>query len=170
MNAPRRFALRTIALTLVAALLWLGASGCSRSDRAAEKVRTRSAADGAPGKLIAGRRYADELAQVDATIAGLSARVEKQENAPSACEQAAAMHLQRARLTGDYADYAAAESLIARAFAISPPGAGPFLTRAQLNFTMHRMALVEADLQAEERSLMIDDATRSSITALRANV
>ncbi|HWN81036.1 MAG TPA: hypothetical protein VNM87_02965, partial [Candidatus Udaeobacter sp.] len=161
---PDRRRLAFHALTLAVTLLWIGAPGCSRHEAKKE------AAVPAAGAAKSGRTYAQELAQLEATIAGLNARIQQQENAPSAYEQAAGAHLQRARLTGDYADYAAAESLITRAFAISPPGAGPFLTRAHLNFTLHRLAPIEADLKAEERSVMVDDATRADITALRANI
>jgi tetratricopeptide (TPR) repeat protein len=114
--------------------------------------------------------YAAELARVEARIAALTARAGVRAISPFAYEQAAAAHLARARLTADYADYAHAESLLARAFAVSPAGAGPFLARAALHLTLHRLDHVEPDLAATERATVIDDPTRAAIAGLRADL
>lgn len=45
----------------------------------------------------------------------------------------------RAKLTGNYADFAAAQAAVDRAFASAPPGTGPHLTAAMLAFSLHRL-------------------------------
>jgi tetratricopeptide (TPR) repeat protein len=52
----------------------------------------------------------------------------------------------RAKLTGNYGDYAAAQAALDRAFAAAPPGTGPHLTAASLAFSLHRLADAEAML------------------------
>lgn len=49
----------------------------------------------------------------------------------------------RARMTGDYADYAAAQAALDRAFALAEPGAGPHQSQLALAMAMHRLAQAE---------------------------
>src|SRR6185503_3272314 len=51
----------------------------------------------------------------------------------------------RARFTGGLDDYAEAEQVLARAFATAAAD-GPLLTRASLNFSLHRLTRMDADL------------------------
>jgi tetratricopeptide (TPR) repeat protein len=83
---------------------------------------------------------------------------------------AAMAHAERARLTGEYEDYVAADALLDRAFAIAPAGAGPFLERASLDFTLHRLPRIEPALAAAERAILVDVPTRAAILSLRADV
>ncbi len=87
-----------------------------------------------------------------------------------ALEQLASAHLERARLTGAYGDYAAAESLIAAAFRRAPVGAGPFMLRASLSFSLHRLDRVEGDLRQEERRVVLDGPARAAIEGMRGDV
>jgi tetratricopeptide (TPR) repeat protein len=61
--------------------------------------------------------------------------------------QAASLWLRRARLTGSYDDYAAAEALLDRAFRTAPPTTGPIATRLALNLSLHRLGQVPRDLE-----------------------
>lgn len=84
-------------------------------------------------------------------------------------ESLAGAFVNRAHLTGDYTDFARAESLYARAFLVAPKGAGPFLARAQLHFSLHRLDRMEADLRAEERAIVIQPDVAHGLLALRAD-
>ena len=84
--------------------------------------------------------------------------------------QLASLYAERARLTGSYKDYDRAEAAIGRAFDIAPDGSGPFLARASLNFTLHRLDAVEADLVAAENRGHHSNETASAIALLRARV
>jgi tetratricopeptide (TPR) repeat protein len=84
-------------------------------------------------------------------------------------ERAANAHMSRGRLRDDWNDYAAGDSLMTRAFEIAPEGAGPFLGRARLNFTMHRFDRVEGDLAKAESMILLSPRTQSEIDALRAD-
>ncbi len=92
-------------------------------------------------------QHADELARIDAELAAVLARAAAQPRGWLALERAAELHLTRARLSGSYDDYARADELITRAFTVAGDGVGPFLTRARLNFTLHRLDRVAADLE-----------------------
>ncbi len=83
---------------------------------------------------------------------------------------AASLLLSRARLTGDYDDYARAEAQVEAAFGFSPPNAGPFLTRASLNYSLHRLDRVEADLDRAASAVLLDDPTRAAIALARGKL
>jgi len=67
-------------------------------------------------------------------------------------ESLAKTYRTRAQLTGDYVDYGRARDAISLSFSIAPPGAGPFLARAQLDATMHCWDRIEPDLVRVEHS------------------
>ena len=69
-------------------------------------------------------------------------------------EALARAHMARARLSGDYRDFAAAQAAIDRAFAAAPPRTGPHLTAAILAFSLHRLADAER---------MLDQITRYAV-------
>lgn len=83
---------------------------------------------------------------------------------------AAEIRLSRARLTGSYDDYAAAEQHVDAAFSTSPEGAGPFLTRAALNYSLHRLDRVEADLDAAAGAVLVDKPTQARIALARGKL
>jgi len=111
-----------------------------------------------------------ELAELDARIAAHRARAEQREDNWLEWEFTALGLMDRARLTGDYRDFQQADEAIARAFAHASTGAGPHLTRAMLNFTVHRIDRVESDLARTERYLMLSSADRAAVRSLRADV
>ena len=93
------------------------------------------------------RTWRYQLEQVDKAIASSTKAAEGVSNSALALEQVATHYLSRARLTGDYADYKHAEELIDAAFTVHDTAFGPWKTRAQLNYTLHRMDRIEADLE-----------------------
>ncbi len=114
--------------------------------------------------------FSDALASLDTELAGLERRLEARPASPFLLDLQANALMQRGRLTGRYEDYARAESALDAAFAASPEGAGPFLTRAALNYTLHRLELVEPDLVRAESAVILGDDTRAAITGRRADL
>lgn len=123
-----------------------------------------------PGaKPVAG--YADVLKRLDANIAFFAKRAAGREKGGWLdLDKVASGYLSRARLTGDFEDYAKAEAALKQAYSRAPKKAGPHLTRAGLNFTLHRLARVEADLEAAGSAVIVDAQTRNTIGATRADV
>jgi tetratricopeptide (TPR) repeat protein len=111
-----------------------------------------------------------ELAAIDEEIAKIEARAKDKPSSWLALEQVANLWLGRARLSGSYDDYAKAEQALARSFERAPEGAGPFLTRAALNFTLHRLPLVDADLDKAASQLLLDDEVRAVIEGMRGDL
>ena len=88
----------------------------------------------------------DALARWDRSIEAGHKKAQSQPTDWSGLASVTTGHMQRARLTGDYADYAAAEKALAEAFVRAGEGNGPFVLRASLNATLHRLGEVERDL------------------------
>lgn len=114
-------------------------------------------------------RYADELAAVDERIKAHRARADATTGWP-VLASLADDYLERARLTGDYDDYAAAEAALKEAFGRAVDGGGPLFTRAQLHFTLHRLAEASADLERLSKKVVIDDRERANLDGLRADI
>ncbi len=117
-----------------------------------------------------GTTFAASAAELDAQVAAAQARVARTSDSWMELERAANAHLARGRACDRWNDFAAADSLMARAFETAPQGAGPFLGRARLNFTMHRFDRVEADLTRAESQLLLSPRVRAEIDAVRADV
>ena len=102
----------------------------------------------------------------------LEAALERAEARPGwlLTAQAAEHAVVRARLTGDYEDYARADALLSRAEALAPEGSGPHMARARLDFTLHRLDRVEASVASAESALLLDDLDHASFAALRGDV
>lgn len=148
-------------LHTLALLAW--AVACGPNPHPGGPARTVEARPSAPA-------YASVLAQADERVQQQLERVRAQPNDWMRVEMAASAHLQRARLVSDYADYAAAEALLDQAFAQVPEGAGPFLTRAKLNYSLHRLDRVGPDLDAASRRLLLNQKDQSAIAALRGEL
>lgn len=114
--------------------------------------------------------YETEVSRLGAEIAAIGERLQTAPRSSLDHEKASVAFEERARLTGGFADYASAESLLVSAFELAPAGAGPFLTRAALHYTMHRFDEVEDDLAAFERKLLLNTRERAAIAGLRGDV
>ncbi|MBK7827721.1 hypothetical protein [Nannocystis sp.] len=115
-------------------------------------------------------QHADALAELDARITAVLARAEAQPTGWLVRGQLADLYLTRARLSGDYNDYASAETQIDRAFAIAGDDAGPYFTRVALNFTLHRLDRVAADLDRIEQFAIHRDTDRRALAVQRADL
>lgn len=93
--------------------------------------------------------------------------------------EAAGYRLDYGQLTGDYEGYLAAERHLAAAFSAvdrrgvpsSLTGTGPFLLKAQIDYTLHRFDRTLGDLEAPERDAIAthDDALLAEVKALRGS-
>jgi tetratricopeptide (TPR) repeat protein len=123
-----------------------------------------------PTRPASGREFSAELAALDGTIAAVLRRAEAQPQGWLVLERAADLYLTRARLSGDYSDYERAEAALARAFAIAGEGAGPVLTQARLEFTLHRLGRAAARLAETDAWKIRTPADQRRIAALRADL
>ena len=114
-------------------------------------------------KLARERTWAHQLAVVDRQIEAAKKNAEASPKSALVLDRVAGGYMSRARLTGDYADYAKAEEYLDRAFAIHDTGFGPFMTRAQLNYTLHRLDRVDADV---ERGAKLENTTAAKIAGV----
>ncbi|MBX3273800.1 MAG: tetratricopeptide repeat protein [Sandaracinaceae bacterium] len=113
---------------------------------------------------------AEARARIGAILAQLERRADERDDDWLTLEQLAGGYLERQRLTGDWEDFARAEAALERAFTRAPAGAGPFLARAQLHYTLHRLDRIEEDLAAVERFAIVRDEQRRAVRVMRANV
>jgi tetratricopeptide (TPR) repeat protein len=109
------------------------------------------------------------LARIDAEVRSLERIAAARSDDWLNLEQVASLYLRRAALSADYDDYGRAQDAIDRAFRAGA-GVGPYLVRAQLNYTLHRLDRVTPDLDAIERGVIVPPPVRAAVAALRANV
>lgn len=92
--------------------------------------------------------FAAQLAAIDRRIAGHTKVAEGNPSSSLAWGRVAELYLTRARLSGSYDDYAKAEELVEKGFeAGAKANFGPYLVRARLNYTLHRLDRIDADFE-----------------------
>jgi tetratricopeptide (TPR) repeat protein len=139
--------------------------GCSSPDGVPEAPEDAAPTEAAPADpvhdaasgvagLAPGDGVAEALTRIGYSLKAGRVRTEKQPKDWSGPVKIAASSLSRARLTGDYDDYAEAESALTLAFERAGEGAGPFVLRAKLNATLHRLDRVDADLDTVKNSAL----------------
>lgn len=117
------------------------------------------------------RSFEAALAQADAELAAAQARAAEHPGEWVFLEALGRRHSARARLTGAFDDYVAAQAALDRAFALAPSGAGPHLSQAALHFTLHRLRPAERALDAIDRYAVPPDALeRAEVLALRGDI
>lgn len=115
--------------------------------------------------------YADALARTDLVIANAKVQAETGSDQWLLHENVARNYFERARLSGSYDDYAAADTALKRAFAVATPGTGPHLVRAQLDFGMHRLAEAERYLKIiDGYAIPSLPDERAEITGMRGDI
>lgn len=112
----------------------------------------------------------DPMAAIEREITFRRSRAEARTDSWLDLELLARAYLDRERLSGDYHDFGHAEAALDEAFARAPAGAGPFLVRAQLNFTLHRLARVEPDLVAIDGFAVPAPSDTEAVRGMRADV
>jgi Tfp pilus assembly protein PilF len=115
--------------------------------------------------------FAAQLAAVDRRIAGHTKVAENNPRSALAWGRAAELYLTRARLSGSYDDYAKAEELLAKGFEAGKEHEfGPFMARARLHFTLHRLDVAEADFKRATVLPAQDDNERYARDLFTANL
>ena len=126
------------ALLAAAALLLVAAAGWFYGRHVAPPPVDRTPSGGGP------RSFAAAIGRADAVLIGAAWLARDHPREWLFQERLANAHIARARLTGDFSDYAAAQNALARAFAIAAPGAGPHQAQLALAMAMHRLGQAEA--------------------------
>ena len=149
-------------------------SAAADSPAATAKAASASTASkpGAATAATAHRTTFDaQLAIVDAEIAARKKVAERNGRSGLAFGMVASLYMTRARLSGDWDDYAAAEENVNQAFAVSKTGeTGPFMVRARLNYTLHRLDRVDEDFAAASGLPTNSAATKRSNELFAANL
>jgi hypothetical protein len=146
-------------------LILLGGCTCAEPQPGGEPAPLAAVVKSPPASSEPALAWADALSAVDQRLAVHADR-------DDATHQglAAQLLLSRARLTGSYDDYARAEDHVNRAFAASAAGGGSYLTRASLNYSLHRLDRVEADLDAAAGAVLVDKPTQAAIALARGKL
>ncbi len=151
--------------------LLVGSSAACRSADPVPAKAQAAASEPAPLEFAASSvPFIQAIAELDQKITATRERADAQPKGWLVVEQIAGLYLARARLSGNYDDYTKAEQALVESFARAPAGAGPVLTRAALNSSMHRVDRVAADLDQMAASIMIDKPTQAVIVGMRGDV
>jgi len=110
------------------------------------------------------------LAAIDEAIAAAEARAAERDDDWLHLEVASNRYVDRARASGDWADYDKARDALERAFARAPDGSGPHLALAAFEYSMHRLEQAGAALDAIDGYQMVQPRIRSAADQLRADV
>jgi len=117
------------------------------------------------------RSYAEAMARAEVAVANASAAAARAPDQWLMQEILASEVLAKAQLSGSYDDYAAAERALNDAFKVAVTGSGPHLVRASLEFTMHRLAGAEQQLDAIDKYVVPPDrGERAEIAAMRGDI
>jgi tetratricopeptide (TPR) repeat protein len=115
--------------------------------------------------------YRTALADIDRALETARARANRRDGGWLAHEMLARAHFERARLTGSYQDYAAAEAALERSFGLAPDRSGPHLLQAAFDLTMHRLERSESQLDSIRRySVPPDGDEQAEIEAMRGDI
>jgi tetratricopeptide (TPR) repeat protein len=117
------------------------------------------------------RSYEEAMARAKVAVANASAAVASAPDQWLMHEILASEVLAKAQLSGSYDDYAAAERALDTAFKVAVTGSGPHMVRASLEFTMHRLAGAEQQLDAIDKYVVPPDrGERAEIAAMRGDI
>lgn len=159
-------------VTLLALLIASACSMESSESPPAETAPTEETApeEGASAAELDETDYGRELARIDAEVGAHEAAVARYANDWGRLERLSFAYADRAKLTGDYGDYERAQESLERAFALASEGVGPFMSRAYLHFTLHRLDGAASDLDVVESAALVSQTTRNQAAALRADI
>jgi tetratricopeptide (TPR) repeat protein len=159
--------LRSVAIVAGGAFIVLASFGIVSNFRKPPEIVAE------PPALIAkpqvGIDAAQALADVEKTIAHLSARVKTPAGDMIDREELASAFLGRSRLSGDWADLVEAGRQAEAGFT-SVPGHGPLLARATVSLAAHRLTKAEADLGRIDKFVVPDNQTKADAAALHGDI
>lgn len=116
------------------------------------------------------RTYPEAFAKANLAVTSADERARDRGDEWLILETLANAYMNRGRLSGSYDDYAAAQAALARAFAVADAGAGPHLTQAALDLSMHRLAGAEAMLAAIDGYAILDAGDRAETLLMRGDI
>lgn len=117
------------------------------------------------------RTYAEAVTATDVAITNARAAAAAGRDQWLMHEILASTLLARAQLTGSYDDYAAAGQALDDAFKVAVKGSGPHMMRAALDFSMHRLAGAEKQLDAIDRYVVPPErGDRAEMLAMRGDI
>jgi len=122
------------------------------------------------GSKITPESYQQVLDRVERELLALKGLSNSGQDSWVMQERLANTLFERGKLTGDLADFIAAREALQAAFKTASNGAGPFMARASLNYTLHLLPAVEEDLARAESALLVNKPTRKLIRLLRADI
>ncbi|MGE0785527.1 MAG: tetratricopeptide repeat protein [Sandaracinaceae bacterium] len=157
---------------IVVGLLAAWAFGSARHDDEATEPPLDVSLDASPPDPAPRPVAGDEAARarLNAGIEHIEQHVDDRADDWMILQRLAGGYLERQRLTGDWADFGRAEAALERAFERAPEGAGPYLMRANLRYTLHRFDAIEPDLQAIEAFAVRRDENVRGVRMMRANI
>jgi tetratricopeptide (TPR) repeat protein len=117
------------------------------------------------------RDFARAVAATEVAIANARAAAAAASDQWLMHEILAGSYLARAQLTGSYDDYAAAARALDDGFKVAVKGSGPHLMRASLDFSMHRLAGAESQLDAVDRYVVPPEpGDRAEMLAMHGDI
>lgn len=124
-------------------------AGAKSGDVATAATDTAQARPGRKGRVARSqmRSYAQLLTSMDTEIRELKA-LHRRDGGWLSLARVGRAQLERARLTGDFVDYAEAGATFERAMKLAPPGSGPVLDQAEYALAVHDLPAAESWLQA----------------------
>ena len=120
-------------------------------------------------KSINQTAYTQSYEKLSQEIDTLSQRAASMPTSWFALELVAQQYLKRAKLSGDYQDYAQAEKYLSKALELSGIG-GPHVTQAQLDFSLHRLDSVASNLLVAENALLVSDIDKAVYLGVRGDL
>ena len=166
-----RYGLLALALAAIsAAIAWLSQERPGAAIKPYSKVEHAvTAAQAAADQQGVPTTFAETSTRIALAMAQARAAVAAQPQDAAAMTAMADVLAARARLTNSFDDYAAAGQYYDKAFALSPRS-GPDFQRATLNFTVHRLAAVPADLARIDAYAVTDAGTKASTDGIRGDL
>ena len=160
----RRF-IAVVTCLLLVFFVRMGVNQASGTVAASEQPLSQSRA--VPNEITT---YATELARVDLHLNARKSFATTRPDSWLHLSRVASAQLERAQLSGEFNDYAAAHSTLQKVFTLVDSGIGPVLLRARLNYSLHRLSTIEEDLVAAESALIVSKPTIELIDGIRADV
>ena len=114
--------------------------------------------------------YEKMLARIDTQLNAKKSFVATRPDSVLHLTSVAEVYFERARLSGEFNDYADALDTLEQVFEMPDRGNGPVLLRARLNYSLHRLPSIESDLQTAESALLVNKPTVAMIEGIRADV
>ncbi|MEM6293614.1 MAG: tetratricopeptide repeat protein [Myxococcota bacterium] len=115
------------------------------------------------------RTFEAQLGRLDSSLQALRTHADAHPHNRMTRERIAATHLQRARMSGSYDDYAAAERALEDAFERQPSGETSML-RARLHYSLHRIPEATADFSAAATRIRRTPDGAASMAAFEGNL